>query len=56
MEMYVSEFNAIHGLWTCKCMIVPVCFGLLWELVLSLADTVSEAVVCMVGQIMEIVL
>ena len=38
------------------CTIAPVCFGLLWELVLSLADTVSEAVVCMVEQILEIVL
>ena len=30
------------------CKIVLVCSGLLWELVLSLTDTVSEAVVCMV--------
>ena len=31
-----------------ECKIVPVCSGLLWELVLILTDTVSEAVVCMV--------
>ena len=37
-------------------MIVPVCFGPLWELVLSLADILSKAVVCMVEQILEIVL
>ena len=38
------------------CKIVSVCFGLLWELVLSLIDTVSVAVECMVEQILEIVL
>ena len=38
------------------CMIIPGCFGLLWELVLSLIDTVSEVVVCMVEEILEIVL
>ena len=38
------------------CKIVPVHSGLLWELVLSLIDTVSEAVECMVRQILEIVL
>ena len=38
------------------CKIVPVCSGLLWEMVLSLINTVSEAVECMVGQILEIVL
>ena len=38
------------------CKIAPVCIGLLWELVLSLIDTVSEAVEYMVGQILEIVL
>ena len=38
------------------CKIVSVCSGLLWELVLSLIDMVSEAVECMVEQILEIVL
>ena len=38
------------------CKIMPVCSGLLWELVLFLIDTVSEAVECMVEQILEIVL
>ena len=37
------------------CKIVPVYFGLLWQLVLFLIDTVPEAVVCMVEQILEIV-
>ena len=31
------------------CKIAPVCSGLLWALVLSLIDRVSEAVECMVG-------
>ena len=35
---------------------MSVCFDLLWVLVLSLNDTVSEAVECIVGQILEIVL
>ena len=38
------------------CKIVLVCSGLLWELVLPLIDTISEAVECMVEQILEIVL
>ena len=38
------------------CKITPVCCGLLWELVLSLIDTISEAVKCMVEQILKIVL
>ena len=38
------------------CKIVPVCSGLLWVLVLSLIDKVSEAIECMVEQILEIVL
>ena len=38
------------------CKIVYVCSGLWWEIVLSLIDTVSEAVECMVEQMLEIVL
>ena len=38
------------------CKIVSVCSGLLWELVLSLIDTVSEAIESMVEQILEILL
>ena len=38
------------------CKIVPLCSGLLWEMVLSLIDTVSDAVECMVEHILEIVL
>ena len=34
--------------------IAPVCSGLLWELVLSLIDAVSEPVECMVEQILEL--
>ena len=35
---------------------MPLCSGLLWELVLFLTDTVSEAFVYMGVQILEIVL
>ena len=38
------------------CKFALMCSGLLWALVLSLIDTVSEAVECMVEQILEIVL
>ena len=54
MSQYLMQYMVYGPVSVCK--IVPACSGQLLEMVLSLIDTVSVAVECMVEQILEIVL